>query len=91
MDGRVARPILDHGGNTIGTADLDLDSHRYGTLDGMHCFLLNKNILGFLRLLLLVKADGRDADEYKRVGIGMIRPSFAHWLEGTEKKVFRLS
>lgn len=29
-DSRVVPPILDDGGNAIGTADLDLESYRHG-------------------------------------------------------------
>ena len=90
LNGRLRRSILDEAGNVIGTADLDLDAHRFGTVDGAHCFLLYKNFVGFLRLLILVKASGSNDNEYWRIGIGVIWTRHASWLEETEKRVFRL-
>jgi hypothetical protein len=90
LDGRLRRLLLDEAGNAVGVADLDLDAHRFGTVNGVQCFLLYKNFVGFLRLLILVKAIGPDDDEYWRIGVGVIPPRHASWLIETEKTVFRL-
>ena len=61
------------------TGDVELDFPEY--LEELHCFLLYKNSLGFLRVLLLKCLD-RETRRYQCVGVGQIHPDFAdRWVK----------
>jgi hypothetical protein len=89
--GETVRAILDDLGNSIGAATLDLDSHRHKTFTTAHGFLLYKNFVGILRLLLLAKVENSGAREYKRIGIGMITRRHASCFGEAEIEEFRIT
>ncbi|TPX08122.1 uncharacterized protein E0L32_010189 [Thyridium curvatum] len=91
--GGISGIVLDGEGKTIGKMELDFMPDDEQRAQGAEVFLLYKNSIGFLRLLLLspVSVEGDPIPRaYRRIGIGMINRKDAAWLEGTEKTLVKL-
>lgn len=72
--------LLNGDGTAIGDVEMDLPEYPAE----LECFLLYKNSLSFLRVLMLECADPA-IGQYQRVGVGQIHPNFAgQWTERSQ-------
>lgn len=73
--------LLNREGIAIG--DVEMDLTEYPT--ELTCFLLYKNSIGFLRMLMLRRV-GAQTVQYQRAGVGQIHPRFAQqWLDESKR------